>query len=208
MRVLFPMLVAAALLAAACSDPTANLARATTGSAAEVTRAEGKTLKFSHEGSAVEFVGSKVTGTHKGGFQAFRGTAIISDDGSKLLQVEVEINVDSIWTDDPSATNEKLTGHLKSGDFFDAANHPKAKFVSTEIKAGGEGGTHTLTGNLTMRGITKGISFPANVTLQGGKLTADAAFKVNRKDFGMKYDGKADNLIRDDVGITLKVSAS
>ncbi|MCC6464634.1 MAG: YceI family protein, partial [Planctomycetes bacterium] len=135
-------------------------------------------------------------------------TAIISDDGSKLLQVEVEINVDSIWTDDPSATNEKLTGHLKSGDFFDAANHPKAKFVSTEIKAGGEGGTHTLTGNLTMRGITKGISFPANVTLQGGKLTADAAFKVNRKDFGMKYDGKADNLIRDDVGITLKVSAS
>lgn len=208
MRVLLPLVMAAALLAAACSDPTANLARANTGNAAEVTKAEGKKLAFSDSGSSVEFVGSKVTGTHKGGFKTFKGSATTSEDGKTLLQVEVEIDVNSIWTDDPAATNEKLTGHLKSGDFFDAEKHPKATFITTGIKPGGEGGTHTLTGNLTMRGISKGISFPATVKLEGGKLSAEAAFKVNRKDFGMQYAGKADDLIRDDVGITLKVSAS
>ena len=92
-------------------------------------------------------------------------------------------------------------------DFFASTEHPEAKFVSTEIRKGGEGGaTHTVEGNLTLRGETKGISFPATITVDGGAVAVKSEFSINRKDFGMTYDGKADNLINDLVVIKLDLT--
>ena len=73
--------------------------------------------------------------------------------------------MDSIWTD-----TEKLTGHLKSADFFDVAKFPKSTFESTEIKAGSsdakaKDATHTVTGNLTLHGVTRSIQFPAKIAV-------------------------------------------
>jgi len=163
-------------------------------------------LTISPETSKVEFIGSKVTGSHKGGFKAFSGTAELTPDGASLAALNVEIDMNSTWADDP-----KLTGHLKAPDFFDVAKFPKATFVTTEIKPGGDKGatdtTHTVTGNLTLHGVTKSISFPAKVTMADGGLTLASDFSLNRKDFGITYAGMADNAIRNEVVIKIDVKA-
>ena len=84
---------------------------------------------------------------------------------------------------------EKLQGHLKSPDFFDVARFPKATFVSTAIAAGGSGAPYTVSGNLTIHGVTKPISFPAQISVAGNTVTAAATFNVNRRDFGLNYPG-------------------
>ena len=103
---------------------------------------------------------------------------------------------------------EKLDGHLKSPDFFDVAKFPKATFESTKIVKGGDNGaTHTVTGNLTLHGVTKSIVFPAKIAIAGDTVTVDADFGINRKDFGIVYPGKADDLIKDEVLMKLAIKA-
>jgi polyisoprenoid-binding protein YceI len=101
-----------------------------------------------------------------------------------------------------------LTAHLKTADFFDVAKYPQATFESTEIKAGGDkGASHTVTGNLNLHGVTKSITFPATITVSPTQITVESNFSINRKDFGINYAGASDNLIRDDVVLTLHVRA-
>jgi polyisoprenoid-binding protein YceI len=197
-----------ALMATACSDPTANLTAANTGEAKEVTKAEGKEVSFNNENSKIRFHGAKVTGSHKGGFHKFSGKAVLGDDGKSVKQVEVEIDMSSVWTDDPDKPNEKLTGHLKTDDFFDVPNNPTSKFISTEIKAADGANKYNVTGNLTMRGVTKSITFPATITVNDGKVTTKAEFKINRHEWKISYKGMEDDLIKDDVGLTLDINAS
>ena len=86
---------------------------------------------------------------------------------------------------------------------------PKATFTSTEIKAGGDkGATHTVTGELDLHGVKKTISFPATLAVTADGATGTAEFSINRKDFGLVYPGKPDDLIRDDVGIKLSLKAT
>jgi len=153
--------------------------------------------------SKIEWTGSKVTGKHEGSFQQFDGWIALADDKPETAKFAVAIDMTSVKSDD-----EKLTGHLKSPDFFDVEKNPKASFVSTEIKAGGEkGATHTITGDLTLRGVTKPVSFPATVKVTADKVTAKSEFSINRKDWGIVYAGKADDLIRDNVVIKLDLAA-
>jgi polyisoprenoid-binding protein YceI len=67
--------------------------------------------------------------------------------------------------------------------------------------------THTITGNFDLHGVKKSISFPATIQVAADSVSANAEFSINRKDFGINYPGKADDLIRDGVVIklTLKV---
>jgi polyisoprenoid-binding protein YceI len=98
---------------------------------------------------------------------------------------------------------------LKTPDFFDVAKIPEASFVSTAIKAGGEkGASHTVTGNLTMHGVTKSITFPATINVTPDAATVDATFSISRKEFGITYPGPSDNAIRDNVVLTLKIHAN
>lgn len=160
-------------------------------------------LAIAPEGSKIEFIGSKVTGQHHGGFKSFSGAAGLTPDQGSLAKLAVDVDMNSTWSDD-----EKLTGHLKAPDFFDVAKFPKATFVTTEIKPGGEkGATHTVTGNLTLHGVTKSISFPATVAVKDGGFELNSEFALNRKDFGIVYPGKTDDLIRDEVVLKIAVKA-
>jgi polyisoprenoid-binding protein YceI len=192
--------------AAACENPAADKPKA--GAAAPAAPAAaptgGQALAFSAAGSKIEFVGAKVTGKHDGSFGQFTGTVQLVEKDPTRSQVTVEIDAASLSTDNP-----KLTGHLKNADFFDVERFPKARFQSTAIKAGGDkGATHTVTGNLELRGQTKSITFPATIRLDGESASVDAEFSINRKDFGLVYPGKPDDLIRDDVVIKLTIRAS
>ena len=200
-------LILAAVTVAACdNNPTKNSTKATVNepvatASQAATSANAVVYTFSNEGSKVAFVGAKVTGKHEGGFGKFTGTVKIIDNDVANSTVSVDIEPTSLFAD-----QEKLTTHLKSADFFDVEKFSKASFVSTQIKAGGDkGATHTVIGNLTLHGVTKSISFPASIKKVETGVEADADFGINRKDFGIAYAGKADDLIKDDVLIKLTV---
>ena len=199
-------LISMLLLATACTDPAADQTRAVTGDAAKVSPTQtvsGQKYQITPQNSKIEFTGSKVTGSHNGGFQQFSGEVDYAGDPQRS-QVNITIQTDSITTDD-----DDLTKHLKTPDFFDVAKFPTATFVSTEIKPGGEGGaTHTVTGNLTMHGVTKAVTFPATIAVTPDTATVDSTFSINRKDFGISYAGATNNLIRDDVVLKLTIRAN
>lgn len=199
------VLVLGLFLMAACSDPAADKSKAVTGEKAAVsptTPASGEKYTITPQNSKVEFVGSNVTGSHTGGFEKFNG-AITYAGAPEKSRVEFAIDTDSLTSDDPG-----LTKHLKTADFFDVAKFPKATFVSTEIKAGGDkGASHTVTGNLELHGVTKSITFPATITVSATGVNVDSTFAINRKDFGINFAGATDNLIKDNVVLKLTVRA-
>jgi polyisoprenoid-binding protein YceI len=187
----------------ACDDPTEGKTRAEVTSAAPTSTAPAATgarYELASDASKLEWVGSKVTGHHDGGFKSFTANVQLPDDGTiEGGSVEVEIDSASIFSDD-----ERLTKHLKSGDFFEVEKFPKASFKSTKIdKGGADGASHTMHGNLTLHGETKGITFPASIAKDGDAITVKSEFVINRKDFGIVYKGKPDDLIKDDVVIKL-----
>jgi polyisoprenoid-binding protein YceI len=156
---------------------------------------------FSNAGSKVEFVGAKVTKKHEGALNVFSGAIELVDGDPTKSVITVEIATGSLTADDP-----KLTAHLKSPDLLDVEKFPKAMFTSTSVKSGGEGGaTHTVTGNLTLHGVTKSVSFPASVKLSGDVVDANAELALNRKDFGIVYPGMPDDLIKDEVLLRLQL---
>ena len=197
------ILLTGLLFITACSNPASDKPQALTNEAAPVAAispaVQGERYLISPENSKIEFIGSKVTGSHNGSFKKFAG-AIIFNGQPETSVVSVTIETASIEADDSD-----LTKHLQTPDFFDVAKYPQATFVSTAIKAGAAKGTHTITGNLTMHGVTKSITFPATITVTPEAITVDSSFSINRKDFGINYAGAADNLIRDEVVLTLKV---
>jgi len=189
----------------ACSDPSTNKSKAVTGEAAPVAspHAAGQKYQITPQNSKIEFVASQVTGSHSGSFGDFSGQIDFAGTPEQS-HVNITIKTASITADDPD-----LTKHLKTADFFDVAKIPEASFVSTAIKAGGEkGASHTVTGNLTMHGVTKSITFPATINVTHDTATVDATFSINRKEFGITYPGPSDNAIRYNVVLTLKIHAN
>jgi polyisoprenoid-binding protein YceI len=170
--------------------------------------AGAKLVKAVAASSKIEFTGSKVTGKHDGGFKLFTAEAQVDSAKKQLIDFKATIDMNSTWSD-----SDRLTGHLKNQDFFDVAKFPTSVFEATEIKAvGGEtkpaGSTHSITGNLTLHGVTKSIAFPAKVAIaENGGVMFDTEFAINRKDFGIVYPGKTDDLIRDEVVLRLNVKA-
>ena len=157
-------------------------------------------------------VGSKITGAHTLDFKAWKGTASLADGKAEGGSLNFEVTMASFEESPRGAFSEKLEGHLKSADFFDVEKNPTATFVSSEIKAGGDaaaaGTTHTVKGNLMLRGTTKEVTFPATISVAGKDVTAKAEFSINRKDFGIVYAGKPDDLIRDGVVLKIDVKAT
>ena len=165
------------------------------------TASAGKAYSFSPNGSTIDFIGSKVTGMHKGGFRKFAGEFQVT--GGKIADTGNKVVIDTISL---FADNERLTGHLKSPDFFNVAAHPTAVFETTSVAQNTT--NFTVTGNLTLHGITKQISFPADIKVSDGSADVNARFFLNRFDFEMKYPGKADDLIRKEVVLTLNIKAT
>jgi len=194
------------LIAVACSDPAANKPKASVGNAAPESGAPktgAETLTISPDNSKVDFVAAKVTRSHNGAFKQFSGTVDLINNSAEQSVVSINIDTASVTTDD-----DQLTGHLKTADFFDVAKYPKATFVSTKIEADtANGATHTITGNFDLHGVKKSISFPATIQVSPDSVSANAEFSINRKDFGINYPGKADDLIRDGVVIKLTIRA-
>lgn len=193
------------LFISGCANPASDKPKAVTGEAgvASSPSVAGQKYLITTENSKIEFIGAKVTGQHNGSFKKFSGEIDYAGQVEKS-RVSIAIDTDSLETDTPD-----LTKHLKTADFFDVAKYPQATFQSTEIKPGGEkGASHTITGNLQLHGVTKSITFPATINVGAGDIGVESNFAINRKDFGINFAGATDNLIRDDVVLTLHVKAT
>jgi polyisoprenoid-binding protein YceI len=205
-RLALTSITLSAALLAGCKNPAADKPKAEVAEAVKTTEqapAATGNYVFTSKDSKVEFVGAKVTGKHDGSFGEFSGTIVLPEGKPEKGSVSVDVVTASVTSD-----NEKLTGHLKSPDFFDVEKFPKISFRSTSVQPGGaNGATHTITGNLDMHGVSKSITFPATIKADPSAVTVNAEFSVNRKDFGINYPGKVDDLIRDDVLVKLKINA-
>ena len=195
----------------ACEDPAANKAKALTSDATssanapgQIAPTKGERLTLTPENSKVLFTGSKVTGKHDGGFNKFSGSIDLVNSKPEESSVKVDIETASVFTD-----ADGLTTHLQSGDFFEVNKFPTASFVSTKIVADAAKGANnfTVTGDLELRGVRKSVTFPATITVAPSDVAVNSEFSINRKDFGILYAGKADDLIRDDVVIKLDLKA-
>lgn len=146
----------------------------------------------------VEFVGTKPGGKHTGGFAKLDGKGVVEGTDPASLKLDVTIETDSLYSDDP-----KLTAHLKAPDFFSVKDYPKATFKSTKVEKTAAG--YTVTGDLTMLGKTKSVTMPATVTASADALTLKSEFKINKTDWGMTYGkGKIDDEVTLKVSVTAK----
>jgi len=176
--------------------------------------ADAREVALSAENTTIGWTGYKVMGAgkHDGGFNKIDGNAWVKD--GALEKIVVNIDIASMWTDDDENDEDadKLKSHLLNEDFFEVEKHPTGKFETTEIKAGGEGNaTHTVTGNLTLKDITKSITFPATIKVDGEKITANASFKFDRMLFKIEYGSTTmgaakDRAISDDVEMRINIT--
>jgi Uncharacterized conserved protein len=152
--------------------------------------------------SQVEWVGKKVTGKHGGTITLKEGS--LEYDGDQVVGGSFVIDMTSLQVTDqlPEGPKAKLTGHLKSADFFDVANHPTASFKIQSINDG------SVYGHLTIKGITKPISFDANFTSAG----AAATITVDRTKFDVRYgsgsffDNLGDKAIYDEFTLNVNLA--
>ena len=151
------------------------------------------------------FIGSKVTGNHITEFTDWVGGASASNDITKTaLSFCVNTNEMIADIDAKKPGNPKFEKKLRSHHFFDVEKHPTATFASTKISTKAQGSaTHEVTGDLTIKGIAKSITFPATIKASDSTFNMTAEFSINRKDFKITYKGKPDDLIRDDVLLKL-----
>lgn len=192
---------------AACSNPAADAPAAEVGetTAPEATAAgdAGEVATYTlTDDSKIEWTASKVTRSHDGTFPDVEGTISLVGGTPEGSSVEVMIDTTAVTSD-----TEKLTQHLKSADFFDVEAHPEASFRSTSITADGDG-TYRVTGDLQMHGVTRQVSFPATIRVEGDTVRAEAEFSIDRYDWEIDYKGAADDLIRDEVLLRFDLRAS
>jgi polyisoprenoid-binding protein YceI len=139
--------------------------------------------------SAAQFsVRHMMVSTVRGHFGKLTGTIHYDLANPSAARVQADVDVSSVDTREP-----KRDAHLKSADFFDAANHPTMTFKSTKVEPAGQGKLK-MTGDLTIRGTTRPVVFDVDgltspVKDRGGlRMGAAATAKINRKDFGITWN--------------------
>ncbi len=155
--------------------------------------------------SSLKWLGKKVTGQHDGTIAIKSGSLDL--DKSKITGGSFEIDMKSIKVVDikDAEYNKKLTDHLNSEDFFNTEKFNTATFKIKEVKElkGNKDTSHELTGELTIKGITKPLTFPAKVEIKGNKATAKGKASIDRTLYEIKYgsgkffQGLGDKMIHD-----------
>lgn len=162
--------------------------------------------------STIGWYGDKaiVEGQHNGAVQ-LKSASLLVNEGA-VVGGEFIVDMTTITCEDLTdpELNAKLVGHLKSGDFFLVDSFPEAKFVITGVSEG------NVTGNLTIRGVTKSESFPAEIVVaEDGTVSANATIEIDRTKYDIKYGSKNffadlvdEYVISDKIKITVALTAA
>ncbi len=144
----------------------------------------------------------------EGHFKDFDGTVVSKTEDFDGAEVSFTAKTESVETD-----NERRNNHLKSPDFFDAANYPEITFKGNLAK---QGGKYKLNGDFTIRGVTKKVSFDVAYggildTGRGQKAGFKISGTVNRRDYGLEWDSTVPTgelVVADQVEIVCKIEAN
>lgn len=202
---------------ASCKDaPKADEAKTTEAQTVETTT-NGTGYNVDLQKSHIDWIGTKPTGRHHGIVLLKAGTIAVTGENVQSGTFVADIAGLTAFDDDNSA-NEKLQGHLKSADFFDVAQYPTATFEITAVQPGVtdkdvvmKDATHTVTGNLKMKDITKSITIPAKITVANGMLVAHSEFNLDRTLWGINYKSDkslGDKMINSDINFVVHIEAS
>ncbi len=218
LKLLSLFIVAMAMLQA-CNNPEGE--RTETGEAQEVKESEGNIYKVDSDASTVEWLGTKPGGKHWGNVPVSEGKIKIKD--GEITGGEFVMDMKKLKVDDPQdpKPKERLRKHLKSPDFFAVDSFPTSKFEITKVaKLDGETTddgmelTHKISGNLTMRGNTRNVSFRAQVNILEDRIEAKTPqFLIDRTRWDVNFGSKSvfgdavNTVIHDDIGITIKLKA-
>jgi polyisoprenoid-binding protein YceI len=177
---------------------------------ASTARAEKETFLLDKNHTEIGFKVRHFVSKVGGRFTKFEGTIVLDRAKPEESSVDVKIDATSIDTGNPG--REK---HLNSPDFFDTAKFPEITFKSTKVAAKGKD-TYEVTGDLTMRGVTK----PVTLTVAANGFTSDGrggqksgfdvTGKLNRKDFGVNWNAVVDQnaMLSEDVDLVISVEAN
>lgn len=165
--------------------------------------------KVDSDHSGVSFTIRHFVSNVPGRFKDFDGVIKYDPQNPAASSVNFTIQAASIDTDNADRDN-----HLKGADFFDVAKFPTLTFSSTSVKAV-DADTLEVTGELTMKGVTKKVTVPVDVlgsvkTPRGEKAGFETAFKLDRKEYGITWNRALDAggaVLGDDVKITISVEA-
>ncbi len=139
--------------------------------------------------SMIEWIGYKPTGQHNGTLNIKSGALYLVDNTPVGGEFVIDMNSLKVLDLEDPEWNGKLTGHLRSPDFFDVDKNPEAKFVVTQIVRNKNGGpVYLLTGNLTIKGITRSVTFGADVSREGDAVSGKTPqFTIDRTEYDIKY---------------------
>jgi polyisoprenoid-binding protein YceI len=164
-------------------------------------------FKVDAAASSVEWYAAKVTGKHNG-VVAIKSGDLVSD-GKTVKGGNIVIDMTTIKTTDLQGEwAAKLDGHLKADDFFGVEKNPTAAIKITKFNA------KTLTGTITIKGVSQEVTFPYTLSANGNTLNATANVTLDRTKFGIKYGSKSlfadlgDKAIMDDFDLKIKLVAN
>jgi len=177
------------------------------------TSTDGITHTVNSSESQVFWKAYKVTGAHEGYITVKDGSLDIND--GVLTGGTFTIDMTSInCTDLTGEYKGKLEGHLHSPDFFATSEFPTAQLQITKVSPKGTPGDYKVTGDLSIKGITKEIKFYANIAEEGDKVIATADLKVDRTDFNVRYgsgsffENLGDKTVYDEFDLGVKLVAT
>jgi polyisoprenoid-binding protein YceI len=169
-------------------------------------------FKLDAKKSSIKWTGKKILGSHWGYIQFSAGNVHVENGAVKSGQFFIDMN--SIDNQDltPETGRDMLLGHLKSDDFFSTTTHPTAEL---KLKTVTPAGDHSnIVADLTIKGITHEVSFPAKITVTDKQVSATADFKINRTKWGIKYGSGSffadlgDKAIRDEFQVEIHIVAN
>lgn len=219
LRKFLPQLaIAGLLLSTTACDNAPKGDQATITDEQQAASGDGLTFTVDSNDSKIRFTGHGVGKNHPGRFKVTNGTVTVQD--NRITGGSFDINIKSLdLEEEGDMFDQKLRPHLLSGDFFDAEKFGTSKFEITSVepyeKNGNdtsivEGANFLVSGNLTIRGETKNITFPARIEMDDNTLNGKANFDIDRTQWKMNYGNDktlGDKFISETVNIELDLEA-
>ncbi|MGI4761173.1 MAG: YceI family protein [Janthinobacterium lividum] len=210
-NILMPALLGAALLAAPATFAL-TAPQVSASPAAKVVP-----YKLQPQLSTLGWEGKAVTHGHNGTMQFASGELQVN--GNQVVGGTVVVDMKTMKATDitDKDNHAKFVGHMSSDDFFGAEKFPTSTFKITSVKpiagAAANADNATITGDMTIKGVTQQVSFPAKVGVKNGVAAATGKMTIDRTKFGLKYGSKTffdsigDKAINDTFDLTFNVVA-
>lgn len=208
----------ALLFAASCGEPNSDKVEATDAQKVDTPATTSATYTVDNANTKIDWKGSKAVGEGHIGTIALASGSVVNVENGKVTGGKFIFDLNSLApTDQDAEGNGKLKGHLLADDFLSVEKFPEAYFVITTVTEGAPAdsklpnATHTVTGNLTLKGVEKSITFPAIITVDDAKVTTQADFFIDRTQWGVSYgsdESLGDKFIKKEIELKLNLTAT